>query len=507
MAQQNSDHLYLVNSVISAPTKEYQRREFTMSKLLGQGGEGAVYAAKPRNCQYTTDIALKLQLNMKDSENSFIETVIDYQKKFDNDPNKTSGIIAIYEKFKYQNYYALIMELGGQNLFDYITTKKNLPINERFKICLDLFRPIYFLHSQNLFHRDIKPENFIKVRDQFKLIDFGLTKGLAQDLNRTTGIGTLFYSAPELIEQRNDYNEKVDIWALGCVFYEILTGGTYIQSQSENGIRQEILQYRNKKDTYFQRIDQINIPQECQTALKKMLETYPNQRLTVLEAFEIFYKYKDYSPPTQQQQIQKTHALQSNFQPQQKLPGPTQFQGQKQLPQSQQGTIEQYSKQIIKVIGETITPAQNQQQTTPASEQPTKSQNNRIDVEFKNAAQEICKVVETLMKQLQTGENKNKGKEDLQKKQDQKSEEKEAENQNISYTTLLEENQRYQQRIQELERQLNQQEIQQQKFQEIQNLSCQEIELQRQCSNQSDVERNYSQQNLQEFGIQQTDQQ
>ncbi|CAK88998.1 unnamed protein product (macronuclear) [Paramecium tetraurelia] len=477
-----------------------------MSKLLGIGGEGAVYAAKPRNCQYNTDVALKLQLNMKDAEIAFIKTVMEYQNQFDHDPIKTSGIITIYEKFQYQNYQVLIMELGGQNLFDYINTKKNIPINEKFRICLDLFRPIYFLHSKKLFHRDIKPENFIKVKDRFKLIDFGLTKGLTQDLNRTKGIGTLFYSAPELIEQRNDYNEKVDIWALGCVFYEIFTGETFIQSQVENEIRQEILQFKHKKDSYYQRIDQINIPQECQAALKKMLEPNPNQRLTVFEALDSFNKYQDFSLPSQQPQIQKAHVLQSNFQPQQKIPGQSQFQGQKQLPQSQQGTIEQFSKQIIKVISETITPAQNQQQK-PTSEQSTKTQNNKIDMEFKNAVQEIHKVVETLMKTLQTGENKNKGKEDLQKKQDPKSEEKEAESQNVPYTALLEENQRYQQKIQELERLLNQQDMQQQKSQVILNLNDPEQELQQQYSNQSDIERNNSQQIQQDLDVQQTYQQ
>ncbi|CAD8088457.1 unnamed protein product [Paramecium primaurelia] len=300
MSQQNSNHLYLVNSIISAPTDQYQKRQFHMVKLLGRGTEGAVYTVKPINCQYSKNMALKLQLNIKDSENFFIEDLMSYQQQFDQDPINASGIISIFEKFKYQNYHALLMELGGLNLYDFIQTNKNLSIQERFAICFDLFRPIYFIHQKGKFHRDIKPENFIQVGNKFKLIDFGLIKGASKDLQQTKGIGSYYYQAPELVEQRTDYNEKVDCWALACVFYELLSGETLIKSESEQGIKQEILQFKFQKEQYFQRIDKIQIPQDCKEAIKKMLDPNQNQRLSIFDALQTFLNYQENQQPNYQ---------------------------------------------------------------------------------------------------------------------------------------------------------------------------------------------------------------
>ncbi|CAD8181766.1 unnamed protein product [Paramecium pentaurelia] len=378
MSQQNSNHLYLVNSIISAPTDQYQKRQFHMVKLLGRGTEGAVYTVKPINCQYSKNMALKLQLNIKDSENSFIQELMSYQQQFDQDPINASGIISIFEKFKYQNYHALLMELGGLNLYDFIQTNKNLSIQERFAICFDLFRPIYFIHQKGKFHRDIKPENFIQVGNKFKLIDFGLIKGASKDLQKTKGIGSYYYQAPELVEQRTDYNEKVDCWALACVFYELLSGETLIKSDTEQGIMHEILQFKLQKEQYFQRIDKIQIHQDCKEAIKKMLDPNQNKRLSIFDALSTFLdhqenqqpNYQNAQPPiiqnynqqvnltqnnpllqTQQQMYQKQQNIQpkvqqqqlqyNNIQPQQLKQQPSLFQQQPPLLQQQPPLLQQ----------------------------------------------------------------------------------------------------------------------------------------------------------------------
>lgn len=80
-------------------------------------------------------------------------------------------------------------------------------------------------HETNSFHRDLKPENFVLCGGQLKLIDFGISKE-NQNFNQTMHVGTCLYMAPE-VQKGTNYNKLVDIWALGCIWFEILTGNTF----------------------------------------------------------------------------------------------------------------------------------------------------------------------------------------------------------------------------------------------------------------------------------------
>lgn len=80
-----------------------------------------------------------------------------------------------------------------------------------------------YVHKQGIFHRDLKPENIL-INDQrvVKICDFGSAKFLNDHLN-TPYIVSRYYRAPELILACSDYNEKIDVWAIGCIFTEFLT--------------------------------------------------------------------------------------------------------------------------------------------------------------------------------------------------------------------------------------------------------------------------------------------
>jgi len=96
-------------------------------------------------------------------------------------------------------------------------------------IIKQLLEALQYLHS-NLFivHRDLKPSNILCLSEQtfdIKLIDFGFSTSFkANNLNQS--VGSPKYMAPELIKSET-YNEKVDIWALGLVTYELICGGEY----------------------------------------------------------------------------------------------------------------------------------------------------------------------------------------------------------------------------------------------------------------------------------------
>ena len=79
------------------------------------------------------------------------------------------------------------------------------------------------MHKNGIFHRDIKPENILLLKNKVKLADLGSCKGIYSKPPFTEYISTRWYRAPECLLTDGYYNYKMDIWGVGCVFYELLT--------------------------------------------------------------------------------------------------------------------------------------------------------------------------------------------------------------------------------------------------------------------------------------------
>ncbi|EAR82101.1 Serine/Threonine kinase domain protein (macronuclear) [Tetrahymena thermophila SB210] len=124
----------------------------------------------------------------------------------------------------------IILPYFQMNLFEFLENGKKLQEFQRRHIVKQLFQVLSFIHSQNIFHRDLHPENIMITDEQeyssdkslfnIKLIDFGSSK-CRQDNQFTDYVGVRWYRAPELLLSCQKYDEKVDIFALGCIIYEI----------------------------------------------------------------------------------------------------------------------------------------------------------------------------------------------------------------------------------------------------------------------------------------------
>ncbi len=201
--------------------------QFSQFELLGVGGMGAVYRARQNSLDRT--IALKLLPRESGADPAFAE-------RFAREARALAKlahphIVGMHDFGETGGYYYFVMEfVEGVTLRDAIR-RKSLTPTEALRVVTDICGALQFAHDQGIVHRDIKPENILLSRSgQIKIADFGLAKLLAlpqTELPLTASrhiVGTPHYMAPEQMEQPLEVDHRADIYSLGVVFYELLTG-------------------------------------------------------------------------------------------------------------------------------------------------------------------------------------------------------------------------------------------------------------------------------------------
>ena len=140
------------------------------------------------------------------------------------------GIVTFYDFGQTSQYYYFIMEyVDGMNLRQLLKAHTLEP-RQALELVTQICTALQFAHDEGVVHRDIKPENILlNKKGQVKIADFGLAKllGAAPDTALTmsqAAMGTLNYMAPEQRENAQKVDHRADIYSLGVVFYEMLTG-------------------------------------------------------------------------------------------------------------------------------------------------------------------------------------------------------------------------------------------------------------------------------------------
>ncbi|KAF7684421.1 putative serine/threonine-protein kinase MRK1 like protein [Astathelohania contejeani] len=119
---------------------------------------------------------------------------------------------------RYQN---LILEYFPQSMEDIIYDTAILPEKEILIYYNQALLALEYLHTRGICHRDIKPANILIKGSTLKICDFGSAKKLVEGTTNITYICSRYYRAPENLLGLSNYTTKIDIWALGCVFYEL----------------------------------------------------------------------------------------------------------------------------------------------------------------------------------------------------------------------------------------------------------------------------------------------
>ncbi|GIL64483.1 hypothetical protein Vafri_18390 [Volvox africanus] len=119
---------------------------------------------------------------------------------------------------------ALVFELMDMNIYELIRGRRHYVAEERIKNYMyQLMKAMDHMHRNGIFHRDIKPENILIMDDCLKLADFGSCRGIYSKQPYTEYISTRWYRAPECLLTDGYYNYKMDMWGVGCVFFEIVS--------------------------------------------------------------------------------------------------------------------------------------------------------------------------------------------------------------------------------------------------------------------------------------------
>jgi predicted Ser/Thr protein kinase len=215
-----------VEGADAPPVEDVARRlpHLEVRELIGQGGMGAVYLA--RQPALDRPVALKL-VRPRAADPAFAERFAREARALArlSHPN----VVAVYESGEADGLPYLVMEyVPGATLRALMRDRRQTPA-AALALVPQLCDALDYAHAQGVVHRDVKPENILVTPDgRVKVVDFGLAKVADPAAGSLTGtrqaMGTPHYMAPEQWERPGTVDHRADIYALGVVLYELLTG-------------------------------------------------------------------------------------------------------------------------------------------------------------------------------------------------------------------------------------------------------------------------------------------
>ena len=246
---------------------------YEILSLIGQGGMADVYKAK--DTILNRIVAIKV---LRDKLSQDAMALVRFQREASaasrlSHPN----VVDIYDVGEYEGMNYIVMEfIRGRTLKELIAQRGALDVDEAIGIMKQLVSAINHAHENNIIHRDIKPQNvLVKDDGTIKITDFGIAvaNGSVQLTFNNTVMGSAHYLAPETT-QGKEPNEQVDIYSLGIVFYELLTGKVPFTGKTPTEIAIKHL----RKPMPFVRDFNPNIPQSVENIILKATAKNLSQR-------------------------------------------------------------------------------------------------------------------------------------------------------------------------------------------------------------------------------------
>ncbi len=252
---------------------------YRIRERIGGGGMALVYRAE--DLQLGRDVAIKVLRGQFGSDEEFV-------RRFRREAQSAASlshpnVVQIYDVGKEEDRYFIVMELvEGKTLKEVIQEQGPLPVAEAARIAAEILSALSHAHWHKIVHRDIKPHNILIAKDgRVKVTDFGIARATTTDtVTHTTGImGSAHYFSPE---QANGgaTGEKSDIYSVGVVLYEMVTG--VVPFQGDSPITVALKHIREEPAPPSQLNPEV--PVELERIILRALRKEPEERYPSAEA-------------------------------------------------------------------------------------------------------------------------------------------------------------------------------------------------------------------------------
>jgi tRNA A-37 threonylcarbamoyl transferase component Bud32 len=252
---------------------------------IGTGGMSEVFRAT--NPKLNRSVAIKVLAHKLSKEDEF-------KQRFSREMQavaalRHSNIVQVYDSGEVEGRVYMVMEyIEGINLADYIDKSERLTLQQTSTIIRHIASALDYVHAQGLVHRDIKPSNVMlefsdapenRQISRAVLMDFGIAKmsDVGTRLTQTGGlVGTIDYMAPEQIQAASNVDGRADIYALGVMAYQMLTGQYLFTAQNPAA---RLIAHLNQPPQ-DPRIASPDLPKQAAEAILKALSKDPQQRFS-----------------------------------------------------------------------------------------------------------------------------------------------------------------------------------------------------------------------------------
>lgn len=278
-------------------------RDYEIKKKLGVGTYGVVYMVSKKSKSQTNNdnnlyVIKQIPLfGLTSSEIKEVKSEANILSQI-----KSTYVVKYLDSFEENNNLNIVMEYcEGGDLEKIIENKKKFPLDEEFiwKIFIQITLGLTAIHNLKILHRDLKSSNIFLTKEfNVKIGDLGVAKKLSRGSFAKTIIGTPYYLSPEICEEK-PYNEKSDIWALGCILYELCTFNHPFNAKSQGAL---ILKILNSSPTPIKQSYNENLQKLINFILEKSMYKRPSCK-TILKLPYIIEKIKKFKMNEEYQNI------------------------------------------------------------------------------------------------------------------------------------------------------------------------------------------------------------
>jgi hypothetical protein len=282
-------------------TAAMQLGQYTLDRKIGEGGMGAVYRAHHVMLRRPTAVKLLLP------DRVGVENLARFEREVQHMSQLTHwNTVAVFDYGRSPDgvfYYAMEYLGGGIDLENLVLKHGPQPARRVIHILSQVCGALQEAHEQGFIHRDVKPANIILcsrggMPDVAKVVDFGLVKEITADTGASQQVilGTPAYVAPEAVTDPAGIGPAVDLYALGCVGYYLLTGKRVFEGKTAVDI---CIQHVTAIPKRPSEVSSIPIPSELEDILMKCLAKKPADRyasaLELAEALSALPPSKDWN--------------------------------------------------------------------------------------------------------------------------------------------------------------------------------------------------------------------